>query len=98
MENNKLTLVALVKAKEEKRDFVKNEILKLIPITRTEEGNINYNLHQDNNDPNIFILYENWENRELWQNHMNNNHMVNYANATEDATVEWTLHELTKLD
>jgi quinol monooxygenase YgiN len=98
MDDKQLTLVAIVKAKEEQREFVKNEILKLIPITRKEEGNINYNLHQDNNDLNVFILYENWKNREVWQNHMNNDHMINYAKVTEGSTVEWTLNELTKLD
>lgn len=45
MENKTLSLVAIVKAKEEKREFVKNEIIKLIPITRKEEGCINYTLH-----------------------------------------------------
>lgn len=98
MSNQQLSLVAIVKAKEEKREFVKSEIIKLIEITRKEEGNINYNLHQGNEDPNLFILYENWENRELWQKHMNNKHMINYSKVTEGSTVEWSLHELTKID
>jgi len=98
MENTPLVLVAIVKAKAEKRTFVESEIMKLIPVTRKEEGCLNYTLHQDNNDPNVFILYEHWQNRELWQNHMQNDHMKHYSTVTEGMTIEWTLHELTKID
>ena len=41
--------------------------LKLIDITRAEEGCINYDLHQDNENPAHFLFYENWKSRELWQ-------------------------------
>ena len=68
---SKLTIVAKIVAKEEKREFVKAELLKLIPITRAEKGNINYDLHQDNENPNLFLFHENWESRELWQELMN---------------------------
>ncbi len=39
-----LSLVAIIKAKEGKQDFVKEELMKLIPPTRKEKGCINYNL------------------------------------------------------
>jgi quinol monooxygenase YgiN len=50
-------------------DFRRAE--KLIPITRAEEGCIQYDLHQDNEEPAHFLFYENWASRELWQIHMN---------------------------
>ncbi|MGS0527959.1 putative quinol monooxygenase [Zobellia nedashkovskayae] len=64
---SQLTVVAKILVKEEKRDFVLAELLKLIPITRAEKGCMNYDLHQDNENPNIFLFHENWESRELWQ-------------------------------
>ncbi|MEL6321664.1 MAG: antibiotic biosynthesis monooxygenase, partial [Cyanobacteria bacterium J06626_14] len=45
----------------------------------------------------IFVFYENWENRELWQTHMNNTHLVEYMKATEGAVASFTLNEMTKL-
>ena len=54
MNNNQLTIVARILAKDEKRDLVKSELLKLIPITRAEAGCINYDLYQDNENPNLF--------------------------------------------
>ena len=52
----KLTIVANIKTKADKIDLVKAELLKLIDITRTEEGCINYDLHQDNENPAHFMF------------------------------------------
>ncbi|MDO6472772.1 MULTISPECIES: putative quinol monooxygenase [Flavobacteriaceae] len=92
---SKLTVVARIVAKEEKREFVKAELLKLIPITRAEKGNINYDLHQDNENPNLFLFHENWESRELWQEHMNNEHLAEYLKVTDGAVEEFILNEMT---
>ncbi len=66
----KLTIVANIKANPDKVNLVKAELIKLIDITRAEEGCINYDLHQDNDIPAHFVFYENWESRELWQTYM----------------------------
>ncbi|MBW1297590.1 putative quinol monooxygenase [Aquimarina litoralis] len=94
MTTQKLTIVAKILAKAEKRDLVKTELLKLIDITRAEKGCINYDLHQDNENENLFLFYENWESRELWQQHMNNSHLAAYMKATDGAVEEFTLHEM----
>jgi len=91
----KLTIVANIKANPEKIDLVKAELEKLIPITRAEEGCINYDLHQDNDNPAHFVFYENWESRGLWQTHMNAPHLAAYMEATEGAVEEFTLNEMT---
>jgi len=95
MNKNQLTIVAKILAKDEKRDLVKSELLKLIPITRAEAGCINYDLHQDNKNPNLFLFHENWESRELWQQHMNNAHLVDYKKATDGVVDAFTLNEMT---
>ena len=97
MTNQKLTIVARILAKEEKRELVKNELLKLIEVTRAEEGCINYDLHQDNENENLFMFYENWTNKELWQTHMNNAHLAEYMKATEGAVEEFILNEMTQI-
>ncbi len=94
MSNQQLTIVAQILAKDEKRELVKNELLKLIETTRAEEGCINYDLHQDNQNPNLFLFYENWTRRDLWQKHMENSHLAEYMKATEGAIAEFTLNEM----
>lgn len=97
MTNQKLTIVARILAKEEKREHVKSELLKLIEITRAEKGCINYDLHQDNENPNFFLFYENWENRELWQEHMKNKHLAEYLKATDGEVEEFVVHEMSAI-
>ena len=90
----KLTIVAHVHAKSGKEDFVQGELLKLIPITRAEEGCLQYDLHQDNENPAHFVFYENWVSRELWQNHMNAPHLTAYMDITDGAIADFTLCEM----
>ena len=75
---SKLTIAANIIAKADKIELVKNELLKLIELTRSEAGCINYDLHQDNENPAHFMFYENWQSRELWQAHMENQHLKAY--------------------
>lgn len=94
---SKVTIVAHIMAKSDKIDFVKAELQKLIPITRTEEGCINYDLHQDNENPAHFVFYENWDSRELWQAHMNNQHLKDFVMATDGVIESLTICEMTPL-
>jgi quinol monooxygenase YgiN len=90
----KLTIVANICANPDKVDLVKAELEKLIPTTLKEEGCLQYDLHQDNENPARFLFYENWESRELWQTHMNAPHLAEYLKATEGAIAEFTLYEM----
>jgi quinol monooxygenase YgiN len=95
---SKLTVIANIKAHTDKIDLVKTELRKLIDVTRVEKGCINYDLHQDNENPAHFLFYENWETRDLWQTHMNNQHLADYMAATEGAVEDFTLNEMTMID
>ena len=90
-----LTIVANITANANNVDLVKAELEKLIDITRAEEGCINYDLHQENENPAHFMFYENWASRELWQAHMGNQHLQDYLSATEGAVAQFTLNEMT---
>jgi quinol monooxygenase YgiN len=96
--NKKLTIIANIYANPDKVELVKTELEKLIPITLKENGCIQYDLHQDNENPAHFTFYENWESRELWQVHMNTPHLAAYMKATDGAVVEFTLNELSRID
>ncbi|WP_299064683.1 putative quinol monooxygenase [uncultured Polaribacter sp.] len=98
MDNQKLTIIARILAKPDKRELVKKELLKLIDTTRAEKGCINYDLHQDNENKNLFLFFENWESRALWQTHMNNKHLAEYVKATEGAVEEFLLNEMTQIE
>ncbi len=93
----KLTIVANIIANDDKIELVKAELEKLIDITRAEPGCINYDLHQDNENPAHFLVFENWESRELWQTHMANTHLQESMAATEGAVASFTVNEMTQI-
>ena len=92
-----LTIVARIEAKKDKIELVRSELLKLVEPTRKEQGCMQYDLHQDNDNPGIFIYYENWESRELWQAHMNNDHLKAYMEATDGSVADFTLNEMSQI-
>ncbi|MEH6448397.1 MAG: putative quinol monooxygenase [Oleispira sp.] len=89
-----LSIVARIEAKSDQVELVKNALIKLIEPTRNENGCLQYDLHQDNENPEVFVFYENWQSRELWQIHMNNDHLKAYMEETEGAVVSFTLNEM----
>lgn len=93
-----LTIVANIVANADKIDLVKAELQKLIAPTLAEDGCIQYDLHQDNDDPARFLFYENWESREQWQAHMNAPHLAAYQSATDGSVAEFTLFEMTPVE
>ena len=92
-----LTIVATIEAKSDKINLVKAELQKLIAPTLKEAGCIQYDLHQDNQNPAFFLFFENWESRELWQDHMNSSHLVEYASATEGSIESILIQEMSQL-
>jgi quinol monooxygenase YgiN len=92
-----LTIVARIEAKTGKIDLVKTALLKLIEPTRKEEGCLQYELHQDTENPEVFFFFENWVSRELWQTHMNNVHLKEYMEETEGLVASFTLNEMNNI-
>lgn len=92
-----LTVVANIVAKSDCVEVVKAEMLKLIDITLSEEGCINYDLHVDNDNPAHFMFYENWESYDLWQEHMEAQHLVDFASVTEGMLEDFSVMEMTQI-
>ncbi|MGF1864111.1 antibiotic biosynthesis monooxygenase [Enterovibrio norvegicus] len=90
----KLTIVADIVANEDSVEFVKEELLKLIEITRGEEGCLQYDLHQDNDNPAHFLFFENWVSRELWQDHMSGQHLADYLEATDGKVASFVVSKM----
>ncbi len=92
-----LTIVANIHANPGKEDLVRAELEKLVVPTRAEAGCVQYDLHQDNDDPTHFLFFENWESRDLWQAHMNAPHLAAYLEAVGGAVASFTVNEMTHI-
>lgn len=91
---SQITVVAKIVAKEEKREFVKAELLKLVQKTVLEVGCVNYDLHQDNENANLFLVYENWESAEALASHSASEHFVAFIKATEGAFDKFVVNKM----
>ncbi|RYH11573.1 putative quinol monooxygenase [Tropicimonas sp. IMCC6043] len=92
-----LTIIADIRIKPGEVEPVLASFRKLIPQVLPEPGCLQYDLHQNNDDPTHLLFYENWETRELWLDHMETAHLAAHKAATEGKVVSTTIYEMTKL-
>jgi len=95
---SKLTIVAKIVAKKDSAEAVKKELIKLIAPTRKEIGCIEYNLHQDNMYPAVFIFYETWESAAYLEQHILSEHYKSYVKALETLIEEKVVHKMTRIE
>ncbi len=78
MKNKRITVLALVKAKDGMEEAVKQELLSLVKPTRSEPGCISYDVHQAANEKSEFMFYENWKSMEDLEKHRETPHLKAY--------------------
>lgn len=93
-----VTVVAKFVAGKEFAEAVKTELLKLIIPTRKESGCIEYNLHQDNDNPAVFIFYETWESTAHLTKHMNSANFKTFISSVEGMIDEIAVHKMTRIE
>jgi len=92
-----VTVVAKVVAKQDCIEAVKTELLKMVPLTRVEEGCLEYRLHQDNDHPATFVFFENWESPACLEKHMLSAHFKAYVLAVAGKIEEKAVQKMTCL-
>ncbi|MHC1699315.1 MAG: putative quinol monooxygenase [Geobacteraceae bacterium] len=94
---SKITVVAKLIAKKESVETVKAEVLKMVEPTRQEPDCIEYRLHQNNEDPAVFLFYENWENLSCLEQHMSSAHFKSYVAAVGNLLSEKVVYNMTEI-
>ncbi|PSL34213.1 putative quinol monooxygenase [Dyadobacter jiangsuensis] len=57
-------LTAVIESKTAHRDEVRATLLNMVTESRKEPACLQYDLYQDDNNPNVFVFQEIWESRE----------------------------------
>ena len=70
MSDEKIVLVARLKVREDAIEEAKKLALGLVADSRTEEGCINYDVHQGTDDPAVFVWHETWKDRAAFDEHL----------------------------
>ena len=92
-----VSVVARVRAVKGMEEKVRRECLALVAPSRSEQGCINYDLHQSADDPALLLFYENWTSREDLERHLETAHSLGFDERTEgmlDGPIEITLWEM----
>lgn len=76
-----LTVIATMRARPGKEDALQQHLLRLVPQTRAEGGCIDYDLHRLQDDPSVFVMYENWRDRAELDKHLQMPYMREFAAA-----------------
>ena len=93
----KVTVVARLTVSAAAVETVRAELLQMIAPTRAEEGCLEYRLHQDNDDPAVFIFYENWADMACLGRHVESAHYRRYIAAVGDLVTAKTVHKMTEI-
>ena len=64
------TVIATLEAQPGKEEVVRQALLSLVPLTREEEGCVEYHLHECLGQEGRFVFYENWKTKEDWEKHL----------------------------
>lgn len=92
-----MVVIATVVAKNESAEQLRGELLKLVASTRQEDGCINYTLHQDNENPAVFMFHETWESPAHLASHIASGHYRAYAAAAESLVAGRSVNRLTRI-
>jgi len=112
-DDKQLTVFAIVKVKSNKAMQARQEMLKLVPLTRLEPGCINYDMHvsvgttpgtEYTEDPTLYMFYENWRSREDWDLHMQMPYLTDWFNMCNGVgqepvceSLDITIYEMYKM-
>ena len=95
---SRVNIVAIITAEEGKKELVRSQIDSLVAATRKEEGNLQYDLHTDNEVDGRFVIYETYQNAEAIDSHMKTDHFQGFMKATEGAIAKFDVYKLSKVD
>ena len=77
-------LTAIMTVAEGKGDVVEREFKKLTPKVLKDPGAIAYIVHRAVDEPNKFLIYEQYENEDAFKYHIQTEHFKAYRQTTKD--------------
>ncbi len=88
MENTQVTVIARLRAKKGMEQTLKETLLGLIEPSRADEGCILYNLHENPENPDLFMFHEIWTGKEALDKHLATPHLQEFIKKSEELLAE----------
>jgi len=83
-----INLTVIIKSKSENREDLKTILQNLVENSRKELACVQYDLHQNIDDSNIFIFHEIWKNKEGLDLHNKQSYLLNFKQVAESLLQE----------
>ena len=83
MADQQVTVVVRLKAKTGKEAQVRQELFNLLVPTRAEQGCLNFDMHEDPNNPALFMFHENWTSEGRLKQHFDSPHIKRWITLAE---------------
>ncbi|MDP2697617.1 MAG: putative quinol monooxygenase [Thalassospira sp.] len=83
-----LTVLAIARAKPGMETELGKRLIALVEPSCAEEGCISYTMHQSNDDPAVWMAYENWRSEEDLARHFETPHLRNFAETIDEILAE----------
>ena len=83
-----VTVIAHIRAKPGQESRVRQVLEKLLVPTRAEADCINYDLHQSQTDPILFVFYENWKSEADLEAHARSVHIQSFRKLADEILAE----------
>lgn len=77
-----ITITATVNSKPDQQQQLKALLLELVSETKKETACLQYDLHQAIDQPEFFILHEEWESQQGLEFHENQPHITKFREAS----------------
>ena len=92
MSNEPYTVVAILEARKGREGELRQALISVAELSRSEKTNIQFRLHQDVNNCCKFILYENWVSREAHEQQFKKPYIIDLANKLESLLKQKPAH------
>jgi quinol monooxygenase YgiN len=87
---NELFIVVGLKAKANKEDQLRRDLSDLVAPSQKEDGNISYELFEDQNEPGLFVFVEEWSSTEARNKHHEHSPHIQHFHANGVSNVDAT--------
>jgi quinol monooxygenase YgiN len=97
MNDEKIVLIARLKVRESAIEDAKRLALGIVADSRTEEGCLNYDVHQSLEDPTVFVWHETWRDKAALDSHFEEPHFKEFFSRGMELAAEEPQITLTRM-
>ncbi|AKJ42205.1 putative quinol monooxygenase [Pragia fontium] len=94
---SEITIVATLTIKSDFQAPLMEQLKKLVDSSRAEEGCLQYDLHQDKENPLVYVFIERWASQPILDAHNQSEHFTSFAQFTKGKIESLNINLMSKV-